>query len=76
MLNLGPKLSHKVAFNGDHSEIVAANYVKRESEKERERARAVGRRIKKTGIGLLKNFCLFRLSLTCSRKRLKVFQMR
>lgn len=72
MLNLGPKLSHKVAFNGDHSEIVAANYEKRE----RERERAVGRGIKKEGIGLLKNFCLFSLSLTCSRKRLKVFLMR
>lgn len=37
MLNLGPKLSHKVAFNGDHSEIVAANYEQREREREKKR---------------------------------------
>lgn len=42
MLNLGPKLSHKVAFNSDHSEIVAANYEKTERErvKKREGSRA------------------------------------
>lgn len=39
MLNLGPKLSHKVAFNGDHSEIVAANYEKTERERESEKKR-------------------------------------